>query len=815
VRVAARAGAERRLQISLAVLTALGTLLLGMGERNVLLPVLAVIVSVSSVYLTDIKGWLQLNTFVANVAGVIALAVTWRDWNTYASEGQLLSLANLLIYLQFVLLYRKKSVRNYWLLLLLSLLQVAVATALNLSVSFGLLLPVYMFVGLLTMALFVVFREHVEQEGAGGPAEPAAAAGDGAGRGPRARARASRQVWQSSASFESGLGWAFLRQMIWLAAGTFVFSLIWFFGLPRGGKKGPWRPSGVIPFTSVGFSESVSLGQLGEVYENPEEVMQVQFTDDARPNEGYRVGGDSALFRGSLLYRYGRGRWEPLRQRALRGQTLPLPRLPDDLPKEPQPVREKITIGARTDRILFTVLPAFAAGPTDLRYSPDTEQLVRSKDIDSIFPYELLTTAFRDHIAQMWVPADGEPDADAALQMPRKRDGSDPLLGLRAAAAAVAANVPDKQPELIARALEGHLRDEGAFQFSLRSVRRAPGTDPVEDFVVTNRQGHCEYFASALTLMLRSLNIPARLALGFKGGEWDPVHRLYQVRELHAHAWVEAYVGPKELRHNLLDHPQARRHGAWLILDPTPSRSGDDELADSFGIGALRRLLDLTQLVWTNYVLGMDSRRQQEAIYQPLLERLESALHSLTDEEGREEIRRWLAEVLQQRLGLSHGLLSWQGLLISMTSLLAGVGSWKAASMLAGRVRRWRKRRPAALRRAARRVEFYEQFESLLARYDMPRVAAQTQLEFALATGGHLAESPLTQPAGALPRRIAEAFYRVRFGKRELDDAESESVERAIAELSAALAARQAVEKHVERGTSGRYWFTANGAKKS
>ena len=796
-RRSARASTERWLQVCLALLTSLGTLLLGMGERNSLLPVLAIIVSISSVYLTDVKGWLQLNTFVANVAGMIALAVTWRDWNAYASEAQLLSLANLLIYLQFVLLYRKKSINTYWLLLLLSLLQVAVAAALNLSVSFGFLLPVYMMVGLITLSLFVAFREYIEQEAFETPSvtENRSKANN---RGwPFARGELSRQTWQSSRPFASGLGAPFMRQMFWLATGSFLFAVVWFFGLPRGPKKGPWRPTGVIPLTSVGFSESVRLGQLGEVYENPEEVMQVKFTDLVRDEDGYRVGGDSALFRGSLLYYYERGRWEPLETTSLYSQPMRLPQLPKNRPPNQQLVLEKISIAPRNDRVLFAVLPAYASGPTPVLYSPETEQLQRPRDENSgaNMRYEVLTKAFRDHIVQLEVPAARRPNEEDTLNLPETENDHDPLAGLKAAAREVAANVPDGRPDVIARALESYLRDEGHYQYSLRPVRRRPGTDPVEDFVVSQRQGHCEYFASALTLMLRSVNIPARLALGFKGGEWDPINRLYQIRELHAHAWVEAYLPPEALRANLLDDPRAKKNGAWLTLDPTPARAAEDDLANSFGIGALKRLLDLTQLVWTNYVLGMDSQRQREAIYQPLAERLENALRSLANEEGREAWRRWLVSVLEERFGLSHGLYSRQGLLISLLLFLAAIGIWKLGGRFTSRLGRWFGQRPARLRRARTRVEFYEQFESLLTRYHMPRAASQTQLEFALATGGHLVESPLTQPTGGLPRRIAEAFYRVRFGKRELDDQERQSVERALSELAAALAARQTAER--------------------
>src|SRR5258708_38618741 len=179
---------ERLLQISMAALTALGTLLLGMGERDLTLPVLAVIVAASSVYLTDVKAWLRLNTMGANAAGPVALAVTWHDWEGYESDSQLLAMTNLLIYLQFVLLYRHKNIRNYWLLALLSLMQVAVASALNLNIVFGFLLTAYLFVGLITLSLFYLYREQARfrprfgAEGVGGEGVQLPAPANGARR---------------------------------------------------------------------------------------------------------------------------------------------------------------------------------------------------------------------------------------------------------------------------------------------------------------------------------------------------------------------------------------------------------------------------------------------------------------------------------------------------------------------------------------------------------------------------------------------------------------------------------------------------------
>jgi transglutaminase-like putative cysteine protease len=58
-------------------------------------------------------------------------------------------------------------------------------------------------------------------------------------------------------------------------------------------------------------------------------------------------------------------------------------------------------------------------------------------------------------------------------------------------------------------------------------------------FFTEVRRGHCELFASAMALAVRSLGIPARVVTGYLGGEWDPQNHSYLVREGMAHLWVE------------------------------------------------------------------------------------------------------------------------------------------------------------------------------------------------------------------------------------------------------------------------------------
>nr|WP_255603131.1 transglutaminaseTgpA domain-containing protein [Oscillochloris sp. ZM17-4] len=103
-----------------------------------------------------------------------------------------------------------------------------------------------------------------------------------------------------------------------------------------------------------------------------------------------------------------------------------------------------------------------------------------------------------------------------------------------------------------ALALERYLRGLG---YSYRVEPLPAGGDAVDQFLFEMRQGYCTYYASAMAIMARSLGIPARIAVGYAVGGYDPAGGIYTVREADAHAWPELYIG-----------------GRWLPFEPTPVR---------------------------------------------------------------------------------------------------------------------------------------------------------------------------------------------------------------------------------------------------
>jgi len=138
-----------------------------------------------------------------------------------------------------------------------------------------------------------------------------------------------------------------------------------------------------------------------------------------------------------------------------------------------------------------------------------------------------------------------------------------------------------------ARAIERHLRSDYGYTLQLPDREVA---DPLAHFLFVRRKGHCEYFASSMAVMLRSLGIPARLATGFQSGVYNPVSGLWLVRASDAHSWVEAWIPG---------------HG-WTTFDPTPADPNAGGLAI---LGRLALYLDAAGTFWQEWVMTYDVAR--------------------------------------------------------------------------------------------------------------------------------------------------------------------------------------------------------------
>jgi hypothetical protein len=346
-----------------------------------------------------------------------------------------------------------------------------------------------------------------------------------------------------------------------------------------------------------------------------------------------------------------------------------------------------------------------------------------------------------------------------------------------------------------AKFFEQKLSSSGIFKYSVEGQDRDLSMDPIEDFLTTHRVGHCEYFASALTLMLRHAGIPARMVVGFKCDEYHEMEQCYQVRQLHAHAWVQAYLKydqlPKEWLH-AADKWDWKREGGWLRLDATPS----SEATAKKGVFApVKEAMQWLDFAWSYYIVELNDERQQKAIFEPIAGFATKIYRLVKDPKTWRRLYERIGEALH-RSGAA-GILAWTLLILVVVLTLA---FFALVGYLFGRLgcRLWRL---IAGKRGKRRVgpkievEFYRRLEQLLKKNGLIRPLGQTPREFAGFAGRWLADLTGENRLAPLPAQIVEAYYGVRYGRHTLDDPQSQKIDQMLQEMESCVSIRRAAAK--------------------
>lgn len=147
----------------------------------------------------------------------------------------------------------------------------------------------------------------------------------------------------------------------------------------------------------------------------------------------------------------------------------------------------------------------------------------------------------------------------------------------------------DAPPLEQALRIQSHLQND--FKYALEGPEK-PVRDPLADFLFVRKQGYCEYFASAMAVMLRAEGIPSRVATGFLTGYFNEVSGLYVVRASDAHAWVEAWLDGR----------------GWTTFDPTPIGGQSSRVSGLFS--RLNMYADAADHAWHEWVVSYDLGHQ-------------------------------------------------------------------------------------------------------------------------------------------------------------------------------------------------------------
>ena len=381
---------------------------------------------------------------------------------------------------------------------------------------------------------------------------------------------------------------------IGIALGALLVGGVIFLILPR--FSGGYMSALNMQSTMItGFSDDVELGEIGEIKKNSMVVMRVTVDGGVAATRGLR-------WRGVVLSKFDGKRWyndphEPTTLAApAEGGWFHVNPVQGLAHNTGNPVHYTVLLEPIGSTALFfanevETLRGRFGDDTSGRPSFGQHRTYLLKDFTgSIFnPYHSYTRM--EYEANSLVPSpppaavrDAGTDyptaiRDTYLQLP-KLDSRIPALAQQIAERA--ATPYDK-----ARAIEEYLRTHFGYTLDLSGT---PQGDPLAYFLFQKRAGHCEYFAAAMTVMLRTQGIPARYINGFQTGEYNDVAGDLVVRASDAHSWVEAYFPGF----------------GWLTFDPTPPST---EKPPGF-FAQIFHYLDWFELQWSEWVINYDFLHQ-------------------------------------------------------------------------------------------------------------------------------------------------------------------------------------------------------------
>ena len=523
-----------------------------------------------------------------------------------------------------------------------------------------------------------------------------------------------------------------------VALGAIIIGAVLFFFFPRirGGYLGG---ANFNPQLISGFSDEVELGQIGEIKKSDSLVMRVQ--------TGQLIAYSDLRWRGIALTNFDGRKWSAGERTAetLTANSDGWIRVPG-----PEPGSEANTTTIRYSVLLEPVATDAIFAPSNaiaLRGNFGGESTAQSNRARRPFVFwdytGSLSNPAHNFSAMRYTGMSRLPNWNkealrkASTDYPRQITDTYlqlPNLDPRIAelARSLTANLDNPYDKAVA--LENHLRTHYAYSLNLTGK---PGDSPLSHFLFETKAGHCEYFASALAVMLRTLGIPSREVNGFLPGEFNDIGGDYIVRESEAHSWVEAYFPGN----------------GWVTLDPTPA--GPAPQAGMFSRLAL--IVDWIQLNWNEWIISYDFAHQM-VLAQNLQRNSRNWNTSLRDwfnrkqDRGRIAIRNWQIRhgifamsipfvLVALLLGFRYGLFRKALRALNLNIKLRGKPSLKESPALASRL--------------------YVELLHLLERRGIERGASQTPFEFAAA----LPEPALTPAVREFTRLYADA----RFGGAQCD----------------------------------------------
>jgi transglutaminase-like putative cysteine protease len=645
--------------------------------------------------------------------------LTWLYVPVFLADTFMLSKAfvsstiHLILFVQLVKIYQSKTSRDYFYLMLLSLLEVLASSSLTISTAFSVLFLLFLFVAIAALICFEMKRS------AGHWATASESAGTTTDR------NHDLQNWLADVNpstqriaIRAILSIALVSLVVISFLGTALF-----FAIPRFGSGYFSRTMGRTLRLS-GFSDQIRLGSIGAIQLDPTVVMRVKIGKDVGGSDGLR-------WRGITLDYFDGRNWS----KRLKGSAHSFPAAHNFKVREqevPGLVTEyQVLLEACSTPYLFTLDRVLSVkGSLDSVVFDPVDDSIMARPHDY---YRLIYQA--DSLLSNATPPVGRdvglsPQArQAYLQTP---DLDRRIPELAAFVTQRAQSAPDK-----AALLENYLLTR--YRYSLKPSQ-IEDPKPIATFLFETKEGHCEYFASAMVVMLRTLGVPSRIVNGFRSGEYNEVGGNYIIRGRNAHSWVEAYVSD----------------GTWRSYDPTPASS--DLGSRNFFSEQVSHYLDAFELFWGEWILGYDEITQVS-----LFKDLQINLAQWADHSRYRLYREAMS--LQRRVSwLGREVALFQtpaGWKLSFAVLVVGIGGWLTLQWLRRLGRRWHLNQAIRRGDGSPAIQLYEEMLKLLHSRGKVKPVGTTPKEFV----GTFDNLRLREQVG----RLTDVYNAVRFSKGSIN----------------------------------------------
>lgn len=782
--------------------------LLGLGQESWSLPLLvSVSVALGLVY-TDWLAWFSLNRFFVYVLMIAGAFVAIMQYLTNPGSDRLLAVGNLLVFVQLPLVFQKKAKRVFEQWGVFLLLELVVAALVNDNILYGVLMVPALVIGCAAMMALALYSSRMlHNDSRAESTNILSRSLRWLGMDPMLSKKNINIKLSSLDSPSSstrdmtragGMRWRWLILPITMS--VFVFAAAFFYTLPRTQIGAYQANSWGSP--SVGFSEQVSLRSQGDIQQNESPAFRMVMVDEKTGQE-FRPTAPPYI-RMSVLHKYFDGPTQGIWQRGDSSITMN-PRTFRNVPvsseiesllaDESDAVLVSITEKANFGATVACIPPYSRANTPQSYITVRRDWRMMDTAEESILKstrrrYSFRTYGFKKGVERSMLHevADVIPieasrfKVNDSMSLYNRDEVTDfppsmtPIISFRDSVLEQATNLAENKVSH-AKYLESYLATSPEFKYSLRnSAAIDSNADPIVDFLLNKKKGHCEYYASALAMLLRSMNIPTRLVSGYRPSDYNEIGRYFPVQQKHAHVWVEAYFTVDELKDSYMSEmiPSWVKTGMWMRLDPTPS--GDEATGlDSFKTPN-GQAFGMLQELWAELVMNVDKSRQSNML----------SLFGETSEDSYKEYWEQFTDFFEslKSSSLIGGLLSpdkwfsWRA--AAFITLLSGtaVAFYKLLVWLfPGLVPRIRSK--SKLKGKATKVEFYNRLTKALSRLKITRNPWETPREFLTYAAARLAERGVAADGSFL----ASCFYDLRFGGGNLEAEVETSLSQLISQI--------------------------------